>query len=50
MECVHVFAPHLPGWRIDEQGDLTREYVCRLCGEPALFGPGEYPNGHLWPS
>lgn len=49
MSCVHLFEAHVPGWFLDHLGDLRREYVCRLCGEVALFGPGEYPNGHLWP-
>ena len=33
---------------MDHRGDLRREYACRECGDVELFGPGEYPNGHLW--
>lgn len=47
--CAHLYEPQVSGWFFDHRGDLRREYVCRLCGEVELFGPGEYPNGHLWP-
>lgn len=46
-ECRHVYGPYMPGWFFDAQGDLRREYHCRICGHVDLFGPGEYPNAHL---
>lgn len=45
-----MYWPQPAGWFFDHHGDLRREYVCRDCGDVALFGPGVYPNGHLWPT